>query len=381
MMNFELDDFEAVDPQIERRYEIINKIGKGGYGIVWKVKDKKDNKIYALKKIFYAFRTSANAQRCYREVSYLTHLKNHPFIIRLHKVHRSSNDFDLYLIFDLMETDLYGTIHSNLLSDIHHRFIFWQLLCALKYIHSAGIIHRDIKPSNILLDHNAQIKLTDFGLGRTFDSLFVEDQENNVEQSDMIVTRWYRPPEIMLGAPNFGNYDYAVDMWGAGCVLAEMVSKSTLFSGTTPSDQIERILAYTGKPTDEDIEGIASSTDSDKTKQNIDHVKKLLNDVTYCYPYVNIDNNPIFKNVSKDAIDLIKKLTTLNPKKRLTAEQALAHPYLSQFHSLSKEVSAKSKIQLTLDDSKTFTVREYRNVIYKETVTSPDIPITPDRNE
>ena len=128
------------------------------------------------------------------------------------------------------------------------------------------------------------------------------------------------------------------------------------------------------------IKYIFISLDSMEKSFLLQH-KKLLNDVTYCYPYVNIDNNPIFKNVSKDAIDLIKKLTTLNPKKRLTAEQALAHPYLSQFHSLSKEVSAKSKIQLTLDDSKTFTVREYRNVIYKETVTSPDIPITPDRNE
>ncbi|OHT07784.1 CMGC family protein kinase [Tritrichomonas foetus] len=392
----QINDIEAIDPQIARRYEVIEKIGKGAYGVVWKVRDRftkqnsnsihqvdnnsentendiqtesQDGKIYALKKVFCAFQNSTDAQRCYREVSYLRELKNHPFIISLHAVHRSENDLDLYLLFDIMETDVHAVIRANILLDVHHRYIFWQLLCALKFIHSANLIHRDLKPSNLLINSNASIKLCDFGLSRTFKTANLDhpdlDDSNRQnggfieeEFTDYVATRWYRPPEILFGA---STYTPSVDMWSAGCILAELVTGKPLLPGASTMDQIEKVIAYTGPPTQSDIQSINSSV-----------TQTMLSNLTYSQPRFKFEER--FSGAPRDAIDLIRKLTTFNPSDRLTAAQALEHPYVAQFHVKEKEIEALRPINLTLDDSRKFTTREYRNCLYREAVTAPDMP-------
>ncbi|CAH8291408.1 unnamed protein product [Schistosoma turkestanicum] len=135
-----------VEPVILKNYTIGRQIGKGAYGIVWEVVNKKTLKKYALKKIFDAFGNQRDAQRTFREISFLQKFSDHPNIIRLMNVIKAGNDKDIYLVFEYMESDLHNCIKKgNILRDVHKRFIFYQLLRAVKYIHSGNVIHRDLK--------------------------------------------------------------------------------------------------------------------------------------------------------------------------------------------------------------------------------------------
>jgi mitogen-activated protein kinase 15 len=342
-------DPNLIDAQILSRYEIINKIGQGTYGIVWRVRDRLTNATVAMKKAVNAFKRSSDAQRIYREVSYLASLRKTPNIITLLAVHRSENDNDLYLIFELMETDLWGVIRGGILQPIHRQYIFWQLLCGLKYIHSANIIHRDLKPSNILVNTDSSIKICDFGLSRTI-GFRGEDEL----YTDYVATRWYRPPEIILGA---FSYHPAVDMWAAGCILAELISGRPLFPGSSPLDQLERIVSFTGRPTESDRKVVHSPVS-----------ETLLGELTFSYEALT------FECGERDAEDLVKKLIVFDPEKRLSAEECLEHPYVGKFHRPSREPVARRKIVPVLDDGKKYTVRDYRNQTYREAVTAPDLP-------
>jgi len=157
---------EDIDAHITAKYEVLQKLGKGAYGIVWKVKEKESGEIYALKKIFDAFHNATDAQRTFREIIFLQELADHDNIITLLDVMKADNDRDIYLVFEFMESDLHAVIRANILEDIHKRFIIYQLLKAFKYMHSANVIHRDMKPSNLLLNSECLLKVADFGLAR-----------------------------------------------------------------------------------------------------------------------------------------------------------------------------------------------------------------------
>ncbi|KAH0787141.1 CMGC family protein kinase [Histomonas meleagridis] len=310
--------------------------------------DKQTQKVVALKKIFSAFQNATDAQRTYREITFLRQLRNHPCIVNLLAVHRAENDSDIYLVFECLETDVHAVIRAKILLDVHHRYIFWQLLCALKYIHSAGLIHRDIKPSNLLISSDASIKVCDFGLARAYNI----DVPND-DLTDYIATRWYRAPEILFGS---SSYTTAVDMWAAGCILAELVSGRPLFPGTSTMDQLERVIAFSGPPSATDIESMDSS-----------FTQTMLSNLSYSKPRFVLEEK--LEGAPSDAIDLIKQLIAFNPNNRPTAAQCLFHPYVAQFHNPAKEPLAKEMIKMALNDSERHSLREYRTQIYKEAVT------------
>ena len=143
---------DDIDRHISRKYEVVQKLGKGAYGIVWRAQDKKTKEIVALKKIFDAFQNSTDAQRTFREVMFLQEMKGHEHIVSLLNVHKADNDRDIYLVFEHMETDLHAAIRANILQEVHKQYVMWQLMKALKFMHSAKLLHRDIKPSNLLLN-------------------------------------------------------------------------------------------------------------------------------------------------------------------------------------------------------------------------------------
>ncbi|XP_037747608.1 mitogen-activated protein kinase 15 isoform X5 [Chelonia mydas] len=337
-----------VEELVSQKYEIKKRLGKGAYGIVWKAIDRRTGEIVAVKKIFDAFRNRTDAQRTFREIMLLQEFGEHPNIIKLLNVIRAQNDRDIYLVFESMETDLHAVIKKgNLLKDIHKCYILYQLLKATKFIHSGNVIHRDQKPSNILLDADCFVKLCDFGLARSLCQIH-EDQGSPV-LTEYVATRWYRAPEILLSSH---SYTKGVDMWSIGCILGEMLLGKPLFPGTSTVNQIEQILSVIPAPSQEDILAIHS-----------DYRASVINRISSRRRVTIEEILP--SSIPPHALDLLKRLLVFNPDKRLTAEEALQHPYVKRFHCPAKEPSLDYDVILPLDDDIQLSVAEYRNKLYE----------------
>ena len=339
---------EEIEPHILRKFDIIQKLGKGAYGIVWKAIDRKYKQVVALKKVFDAFHNATDAQRTFREVMFLQEINGHENIVRLLNIIKAENNKDIYLVFDFMETDLHAVIRANILEEIHKQYIIYQLLKALKYIHSGDLIHRDLKPSNILLNSECHAKVADFGLARSVAADNNDDGSNPV-LTEYVATRWYRAPEILLGST---KYTKAVDMWSVGCILGELIIGKAIFPGTSTLNQIERVLELTGKPKPEDIESIES-----QLAWNIIGSINITKKKTY---------HSFFPKASEVAIDLLKRLLSFNPNNRLTAEESLKHKYVEQFSSPEEEIVCDSIIKISMNDNKKFSIREYREALYAD---------------
>lgn len=202
---------EDIDKHVLRKYEVGQRVGKGAYGIVWKAIDKSNKRTVAIKKIFDAFQNSTDAQRTFREIMFLQELNihHHENIIRLLNVLKADNDKDIYLVFEYMEINLHAVIRANILEEVHKKYILYQCIKALKYMHSGDLLHRDMKPSNVLLNSDCHVKLIDFGLARSVADA-EDDKKDAPVLTDYVATRWYRAPEILLGST---RYTKGVDMW------------------------------------------------------------------------------------------------------------------------------------------------------------------------
>lgn len=346
---------EEIDKHVLKRYDVGQKLGKGAYGIVWKAIDKKSQKLVALKKIFDAFQNATDAQRTFREIMFLQELNSlnggHDNIIRLLNVLKADNDRDIYLVFEFMETDLHAVIRANILEDIHKRYIMYQAFRALKFIHSADLLHRDMKPSNVLLNSECHVKVCDFGLARSIAS--IDDEKGQAYTlTDYVATRWYRAPEILLGS---SRYTKSVDMWAMGCILGEMLVGKPLFPGKSTLHQIETIMEFTGRPDAEDIESVKSP-----------FTVKMLENISSTPSPKPLEER--FPDAAPEALDLLRRLLQFNPNKRLTVEQALRHPYVSQFHNPDDEPSCPKIIKIKVDDNVKYSVSDYRTMLYEEII-------------
>ncbi|XP_027949274.1 mitogen-activated protein kinase 15 [Eumetopias jubatus] len=337
-----------VDRHVAQRYLLKRRLGKGAYGIVWKAVDKRTGEVVAIKKIFDAFRDKTDAQRTFREIMLLQELGDHPNIIRLLDVIQAENDRDIYLVFESMDTDLNAVIcKGRLLKDIHKRYIIYQLLRATKFIHSGRVIHRDQKPSNILLDSSCLVKLCDFGLARSLSGL-PEGPEGQA-LTDYVATRWYRAPEVLLSS---SWYTPGVDMWSLGCILGEMLRGRPLFPGTSTLHQLELILETIPPPSKEDLLALGSSYSASilpclgsRPRQTLD---------TLLPP----DTPP-------EALDLLRGLLVFSPEKRLSAAQALQHPYVQRFHCPAREWTLDSAVRLPVLEGVQLSAPEYRSRVYQ----------------
>lgn len=338
---------EEIDKHVLRKYDVLQRLGRGAYGIVWKAIDKKSRKTVALKKIFDAFQNSTDAQRTYREIMFLQELNDHENIIKLLNVLKAENDRDIYLVFEFMETDLHAVIRANILEPIHKKYIIYQSLKSLKYMHTADLLHRDIKPSNLLLNSECHVKVCDFGLARSIADM--DDVKSNHVLTDYVATRWYRAPEILLGST---SYTRAVDMWSIGCILGELLGGQPMFPGTSTMNQLDKIVEVTGQPTHSDVASIQSafaSTMLESTKKAPQRTIRAL-----------------FPHAEHDAIEMLEALLVFNPSRRLTVDQALRHSYMAQFHNADDEPVCSRKITIPVDDNKKFSISEYRERLYKD---------------
>lgn len=329
------------------------------YGIVWKCEDKQTGEIVALKKIFGAFQNATDAQRTFREIVFLKEFGDHDNIVLLKEVIRADNDKDIYLVFEHMEIDLHAVVRANILEEVHKRYIIYQVLKAMKYIHSGQVLHRDMKPSNLLLNSECFVKVADFGLARSIDAQEDPNQVSMPVLTDYVATRWYRAPEILLGST---KYTKGVDMWSVGCILGELLGGKPVFPGNSTMNQLDRIIEVTGRPTPQDIEAIQSPFAS-----------SMLEGLPPSHPR---SLRHMFPNASDDALDLFEKMIRFNPDKRITADEALRHEYVAQFHNEDEEPVCKHKIVVPIDDNKKFSISEYRNKLYN-LILSPQADAAP----
>ncbi len=260
--------------------------------------------------------------RTLREMKLLRYF-NHENIISILDIQKPRNfeSFsEVYLIQELMETDMHRVIRTQELSDDHCQYFIYQTLRALKAMHSANVLHRDLKPSNLLLNANCDLKVCDFGLARSAAST----EDNQGFMTEYVATRWYRAPEIML---TFKEYTKAIDVWSVGCILAEMLSGKPLFPGKDYHHQLTLILDVLGTPTMEDYYGI-------KSRRAREYIRSL--------PFKKkIPWKVMFPKTSDLALDLLEKLLAFNPVKRITVEEALKHPYLEPYHDPEDEPTAE----------------------------------------
>lgn len=227
----------------DRRYSMIRVVGSGAYGVVISAKDAKSEENVAIKMVPKAFSDEIDAKRILREIKLLNHFR-HENIVRLVDMMppnvRYVEDFtDVYLVADLMETDLHRIIYSKQKLSIDHvQYFIYQVLRGLKYIHSCRVLHRDLKPSNLLVNSNCDLKICDFGLARGIpgdEQREAAGRNGTLLLTEYVVTRWYRAPEIMLACH---EYSYPIDVWSVGCIFAELVLRKPYFPGDDYIDQV-----------------------------------------------------------------------------------------------------------------------------------------------
>ncbi|KAG9352211.1 hypothetical protein JZ751_020624 [Albula glossodonta] len=301
------------------RYMDLKPLGYGGNGLVFSAVDNDCDKRVAVKKIVLT--DPQSVKHALREIKIIRRL-DHDNIVKVFEtlgpsgrqlaedVNSLTEVNSVYIVQEYMETDLCKLLEQGPLSEGHARLFMYQLLRGLKYIHSANVLHRDLKPANLFVNtEDLVLKIGDFGLARIMDPHY----SHKGHLSEGLVTKWYRSPRLLL-SPN--NYTKAIDMWAAGCIFAEMLTGKTLFAGAHELEQMQLIL-----------ESIPVIHEEDR--QELESVIPVFIKSDMSEPQTPLAN--LLPGVSAEALDFLEKILTFNPMDRLTAEEALAHPYMSDY--------------------------------------------------
>ncbi|XP_050539861.1 uncharacterized protein LOC126904679 [Daktulosphaira vitifoliae] len=298
---------------VSTKYDKLEQIGEGTYGVVYKALDRETGKYVALKKVRMESSTEGVPSTAMREISLLKEM-THANVVKLHDVILS--DKKLFLVFEYMDYDLKKVLELRKkeygfgLPETQIKSYLYQMLSALSYCHIHRIVHRDLKPQNLLVNKNGDIKLADFGLARAF-SFPLRNYTHEV------ITLWYRAPEILLGAK---IYTMAVDLWSLGCIFTEMFTLKPLFPGDSEIDQLFRIFRTLGTPTDETWPGV----------QKLQDFKPMFplweaRDITDFLPEL----------ADKKQQNVFYALCTYNPANRMSAEKIMEMEYFDNLRQTS----------------------------------------------
>ncbi|GMH01516.1 hypothetical protein Nepgr_003355 [Nepenthes gracilis] len=294
-------------------FERLNKINEGTYGVVYRARDKKTGEIVALKKVKMEKEREGFPLTSLREINILLSF-HHPSIVDVKEVVVGSNLDSIFMVMEYMEHDLKGLMETMKqpfsLSEV--KCLMLQLIDGVKYLHDNWVLHRDLKTSNLLLNNRGELKICDFGLARQYGSPLKP-------YTHLVVTLWYRAPELLLGAK---QYSTAIDMWSLGCIMAELLSKEPLFNGKAEFDQLDKIFRILGTPNDTIWPGF-----SKLPGVKVNFVKHQYNQLRKKFPATSFTGSPV---LSDAGFDLLNRLLTYDPEKRITAEVALKHEWFRE---------------------------------------------------
>ena len=332
---------------ISPRYRQFKLLARGSYGVVASSHDTGDTPVgtedknekvirrVAVKKVHNAFAVIPDAKHLVRELCMLR-IADHPNIIKLLDIDppvslKGWND--VYIVTDLMPGDLEDVLRRRgKLSPHQTKFVIYGILRALKYLHSAGVVHRDLKPGNVLVDNRCRVKLCDFGLAR------VIEEDTHIGLTKNVVTKSYRAPELFL-TPD--AYDEAIDMWSVGVILHELLAPGVpLFPKRAFKSQLDCILAVLGAPKEQDLFGMPEHAKWYIRKRTKRRNRGISLSETFGKESGSID---------PCAIDFMTKLVQLNSRNRMTAAQALKHPYMADFHNEETETVVPESMRIAFD--------------------------------
>ncbi|XP_058192687.1 cyclin-dependent kinase G-2-like [Rhododendron vialii] len=294
-------------------FEKLNKIDEGTYGVVYRAKDMDSGDIVALKKVKMEKEREGFPLTSLREINILLSF-HHPSIVDVKEVVVGSALDSIFMVMEYMDHDLkvFMETMKHPFSQSEVKCLMLQLLGGVKYLHDNWVLHRDLKTSNLLLNNQGELKICDFGLARQYGSPLKP-------YTHLVVTLWYRAPELLLGAK---QYSTAIDMWSLGCIMAELLSKAPLFNGKTEFDQLDKIFKILGTPNETIWPGF-----SKLPGVKVNFVKHQYNLLRRKFPATSFTGSPV---LSDAGFDLLNKLLTYDPEKRITAEDALNHEWFRE---------------------------------------------------
>ncbi|KAI0057458.1 Pkinase-domain-containing protein [Artomyces pyxidatus] len=315
-----MDAVEKANAARQRRWTKDQKVGEGTYAVVYRGREAATGRRVAIKKLKVGQFKDGLDMSAIREVKYLRELR-HPNVIELLDVFSSKTNLNLVLEF--LDSELEAIIKDRTLVFLPADIKSWIAMTfrGLEYCHRNFVLHRDLKPNNLLIASDGQLKLADFGLARDF-------ADPGYKMTCQVITRWYRPPELLFGSR---YYSTAVDIWSVGCIFAELMLRTPYLPGESDMDQLKTIFRALGTPAEEDWPVRPPRTASDDTLADV----HALQGHTKLPDYVPVGQFPktplrdLFTAASADTLNLLGKCLVYEPRKRISAKEALNHPYFS----------------------------------------------------